>query len=166
MAIIKKFKLKLGKMDYNETGSYTHPVELEVELREHKDLKNGELSICGNVWLPSRRDSAMGGQCYNSIEVHLLQPEFRRPFIEIREVWRRWHLNACRAGSPAQMEALREQFPKNTGNYDLHIAHLKDLGIYEDPALDGYKYGSKWLREELPDAIVAQVLSWEVPEEA
>lgn len=161
MAIIKKFKLKLGNMDYNENGRYSHPVEISVELREHKDLKNGELSIQGEVWLPSRRDCAMGGQCYDSIDVRLLQPKFRRKFLKVCKIWSRWHLNDCRAGSPAQMEALREAFPKNSGDYEKHIEHLKALGIYNDPALDGYEYGSKWLREELPDDVLATILSWE-----
>ena len=65
------------------------------------------------------------------------------------------------AGSPAQMEALREAVPKNSGDYEKHIEHLKALGIYNDPALDGYEYGSKWLREELPDDVLATILSWE-----
>lgn len=160
MAIIKKFVMKLGKMDEKNVGSYNHPVEITVELREHKDLKNGELSMQGMVWLPSRRDCALGGQCYDSIDETLLEPEFRAKFVAIREVWRRWHLNDMRAGSPAQMEALRAKFPKGSGSYEANVEYLKEIGIYNDPALDGYSYGSKWLREELPQEVLDTITKW------
>lgn len=160
MAIIKKFVMKLGKMDEMNVGIYNHPVEITVELREHKELKNGELSMVGRVWLPSRRDTALGGQCEWSIDPALLQPEFRERFIEIRGVWDRWHLNDMNAGSPAQEAALRAKFPKDSGSYELHIAYLKEIGIYNDPDLDGYKYGSKWLREELPQEVLDTITKW------
>lgn len=160
MAIIKQFKMNFGKLDFNERGRYTHPVEITVELREHKDLQNGELAMTARVWLPSRRDIEMGGQCYDSIDETLLEPEFRSRFVELREVWRRWHLNGMNAGSPAQEAALRAKFPKDSGSYELHVAYLKEIGIYNDPALDGYSYGSKWLREELPQEVLDTITKW------
>ena len=75
------------------------------------------------------------------------------------ELWNRWHLNDMKAGTPKQEEALkkwreeRKIHGKYTG-YDEECEYLKSIGLYED---NGYKYGTKWLKEELPEDIEQQV---------
>ena len=156
--MIKKFKIDLGKMDYNETGKYTHPVVLEVELREHDKLKNGELSICGEVWLPSRRDITVGGQCYDSIDPNLLQPEYRELCQEVREVWERWHLNDMRVGNQVQMDALRAAGLFKGSSYEVQSEYLKSEGLYD---VNGEKFGHAWYKEELPQEVLELLSKWE-----
>lgn len=158
--IIKKVKIKLGKMDYNETGNYTHPVEIEVELRENAHLKNGELSIRGEVWKPNRSDVVLGGQCLDSIDPLLLEPQYRAPFLQIKQVWDNWHLNDMRAGSPAQRYAIEDKYGDKGASYEEYVQYLKDVGLYFDPNLDGYKYGSQWLKEELPPEVLNLIDEW------
>lgn len=157
--IIKKFVMNLGKMNWNEKGNYTHPVKLEVELRERPDLKNGELSICGDVWMPNKKDITMGGQCLDSIDENLLEPEFREIFKEVRGIWRLWHLNAMQAGSVPQREALHEKFGLGGAPYETACEYLASVNLHPDA--NGYEYGSKWLKQELPQEVVDAVSEWE-----
>lgn len=73
-------------------------------------------------------------------------------------VWKRWHLNDMRAGSPAQEQFLRDHpvvavYPED--HYTKASAALAAAGLNPD---NGYKYGSAWLREEVP-ADVLQFLA-------
>ncbi len=161
--LIKKFAIKLGKMDEENVGKYNHPVILKVELREHEKLVNGELSICGEVWLPSRRDVALGGQCYDSIDAELMEPEYRELFLQIKDVWKRWHLNAMRAGNQVQTDALVKANLFRNGSYEDAVAFLKENDLYE---VDGYKFGHAWCKEELPQEVLDLLEKWSKLNEA
>ena len=67
------------------------------------------------------------------------------------ERWSRWHLNDMRAGSPRQEEFLRKN---GHGGYDAAIASLTVAGLQPD---DGYRYGSAWLNEEVPEEVLAEL---------
>lgn len=70
------------------------------------------------------------------------------------EIWKRWHLNDLRAGTPKQEEAVREW--KRMGNkyeYETVVEYLKSINLYVD---NGYRYGSNWLKENVP----TDVLEW------
>ena len=93
-------------------------------------------------------------------------------------VWSRWHLNDMRAGSPAQEEFLRHHadawaayrasalkeacgienapcvYPESYYSWACKV--LAEAGLNPDPRHDGYRYGSAWLKEEVPE----DVLSW------
>ena len=71
-------------------------------------------------------------------------------------VWKRWHLNYLRAGSPAQEEALRQaNFEEG---YLEALKFLKERNLEPDTGYlvcgKPYSYGSKWLKEELPSHVV------------
>lgn len=66
-----------------------------------------------------------------------------------RRVWSLWHLNYMRAGTPKQEAFLREN--KIGGDYAKAVEALKAADLYVD---GGYKYGSAWLKEELPPHVV------------
>ncbi len=79
-----------------------------------------------------------------------------------RDVWRKWHLNDMKAGTPAQeahLEALKASGVKpDSDHYRWALAVLVEAGLQPD---NGYSYGSKWLRQELPADVVAFL--WSLP---
>lgn len=94
---------------------------------------------------------------------------------QLAAIWRRWHLNDMRAGCEHQRAAgwgeKRIDESKPAGSYGRHFPGQRQdswnlLGwIREDEHPDGllsracevcgYRYGSAWLREELPADVVA-----------
>lgn len=147
--------LDFGKVDYNGSGRKNCRVTVEVELREQNG--NLELSICGSVWNPGETDIYSGGQNLDQLVELVPTAKMRR----IHEVWQRWHLNAMKAGTPAQEAFLRlrkADFPGYpTSYYDWAKDVLRSHGLQPD---NGYSYGSAWLTEELPADIIAEVRSW------
>ena len=153
-----KKALSFGKVDYNGSGRKNCRVSIEIKLVD------GNLSICGSIWNPAETDLYSGGQ--NLEEIARLLPDNAK-VQRIVEVWRRWHLNDMRAGSPAQEEWLRANPVKAAypvSSYDVACAALAGAGLNPDPnyTRDGkpYAYGSTWLKEELPVDIVTEVENW------
>jgi len=76
---------------------------------------------------------------------------------ELIKIWNRWHLNNLRAGSPNQESALRNT-KITRAFYPQAIAYLESLGLHPDPncLVNGkpYSYGSRWLKEELPEEVI------------
>lgn len=66
-----------------------------------------------------------------------------------RKVWSRWHLNNMQAGTPKQQAFLREN--GIYGDYTKAGRALETAGLYVD---NGYRYGTSWLKEELPPHVV------------
>lgn len=148
-----KKTISLGKVDYTGSGKANNAVEIEVEIDQ-----DGELHMIGNVWQASRRDIETGGQCEDTIaELFPNDPKVQRMVA----VWRKWHLNHMKAGTPAQeayLEAHKNEFPGYpTSHYDWATELLNAAGLNPD---NGYKYGTAWLKVELPADIVAEVMSW------
>ena len=75
---------------------------------------------------------------------------------ELATLWRLWHLNDMRAGTPAQEAHIREHratIRAAPGDfYRAACAHLDAAGLLVD---DGHRYGAKWLHEDIPPAVVA-----------
>ena len=80
-------------------------------------------------------------------------PENGIDLDKVLEIWDRWHLNDMIAGSPAQMEFLRQN-PVPREGYAATCERLAEVGLNPDPAADGYKYGTKWLREDVPAEVI------------
>lgn len=136
-------------------------------------LDAGKLSISG-VEGPLPSGNALGG-C-GQIDMHMDQ-EYRseinlapgwtlRTVNRFLDIWRRWHLNDMVAGSPAQMEWLRSNpvtatYPES--HYEKVGSALAEAGLNPDPnhTHNGkpYKYGSAWLREEVPGNVVVFLAS-------
>lgn len=83
-------------------------------------------------------------------------------------VWGRWHLNDCRAGSPRQMDWLREhpvcvKYPDSY--YEEACRRLAAVGLHPDERHldadgDPYRYGTAWLYEEVPPGILNEIRGW------
>ncbi len=150
-------------------------VDVEVEIRDN----NGEpeLSICGNIWKPHKGDILCGGQCYEEIaDAFPNNPKVQR----IVEIWKRWHLNDMRAGCEHQRSEGWAERPidpsKPLDSYGTHFEGQRQSswnmlawvrpdehpeGLLGAPCpVCGYRYGSEWLHEELPAAIIDEVRTW------
>ena len=73
------------------------------------------------------------------------------------EIWGRWHLNDMNAGTPVQMEFVRN-YRKNhaRASYDELCGALENAGLYEVIRADGtsYKYGHGLLFEAVPTDVL------------
>lgn len=122
---------------------------------------DGKLSITG-VIEPMANGNSRGsaGQCIMSFKEYDWRgyqsvaditpapgwtPELVKRFFD---AWDRWHLNDMKAGTPAQEAFLRAN-PINDAmdHYGKACAALKAAGLNPD---GGYRYGSAWLKEEVP----------------
>lgn len=127
------------------------------------EYTGGRLSITG-VEGPTQGGNAVGGcgQIYDGI-----RPGYMRfapgwtlaRLVEFLRIWRRWHLNDMRPGSPAQREWLR-QHPEVGTDYTERCEALAAAGLNPDPSFpygaEGkpYAYGSAWLTEEVPAEVL------------
>lgn len=111
----------------------------------------GRLSITG-VEGPSADGNADGasGQISESIaDVQTYAPGWDKKLaMEFAALWGRWHLNDLRAGTAAQETFLRAH-PET--RYEKACAALTAAGLNPD---NGYRYGSAWLREEVPAEVL------------
>lgn len=111
------------------------------------------------------RLSLMGTGRYGSGQVyeHLTEGKPSLGFTKddcsrLQQIWERWHLNDMRAGTPKQEDAVRKWRKTATAEelrnfYESACKMLESIDLLID---DGYKYGSAWLKEEVP----IDVLKW------
>lgn len=110
--------------------------ELKIEI------KAGKLSISGKI-------GGGCGQCQDSIKPANTE-QFR-----LLEIWDKWHLNDMHAGTEKQEEAVKAWLKKgNKYDYTKVCHHLRGKQLQTD---NGYKYGSAWLKRELPSTLYAEL---------
>jgi len=129
------------------------PVTLDVKL------KDGNLSICGNI---PRHSS---GQCQDEIDTMAKNGEIKITnslWLILFGVWKEWHLNDMQAGCEHQRaekweeKRLDDSLPwtqPNSAMWTYKKDHPKGL-LCEPCPVCGYKYGSAWLKKELPQDVV------------
>ena len=114
-------------------------------------IKDGNLSITG-VEGPNHHGGCAGAAGQIVMDawpiVEYAEGWNRGKVAKFREVWDRWHLNDMRAGTPAQEALLEAHAVKG---YDNQCALLNEHGLLED---NGYRYGTAWLKEELPEDVI------------
>ena len=113
---------------------------VEVELSN-----DNVLSICANV------RGIGSGQCLETIRkaVGKSNPMFNILY----RWWKLYHLNDMHAGTIAQEKAL-ENF--DSTDYNDRCAYLESVCLLYD---SGYRYGSKWLKREIPKYVIADIKS-------
>ncbi len=152
-------------------------VQLDIELRRKESVepkltidlepcpRYTELSICALVWYKGDRlnDPSSAGQCVDLVhewfgDQSASDAVTTASIAELCDLWDRWHLNGLIAGSRAQRDHLEVNKPQGpfypTSYYEKACEILKAANLYEDR---GYKYGSAWLVEPLPVAVMARV---------
>lgn len=123
-----------------------------------------ELSICGSIWNASHTDIWCGGQCLDTMAEYVKTPLFR----EIYNLWKRYHLNGARAGTPEQENAIKEWTQAgNKYEYTAACEMLKEKGLYEvnytGPTVgryynnEPYRYGCGWIIEEIPGEVLTRI---------
>jgi hypothetical protein len=149
---MKEHRYILGKTD-----AYT-PGRKNCEAAITWSLTDGKFSMCAEVWLPSKDDIIQGGQCVDSVAALFPDDTKAKRMVAI---WERWHLNDMKAGTLAQEAYLRAN-PVNAiypeSHYTKACEMLAAAGLNPD---NGYKYGSQWLKEELPPEVVSEIESWQ-----
>lgn len=155
---MREHKLVLGKIDYNNSGRRNCKAVLTWELHE------GRFSMCGEIWNPRETDCYCCGQCVDTVAAYFSNNAKVQRMLAI---WKRWHLNDMKAGSPAQQEWLETNpvkavYPES--HYEVASAKLAEAGLNPDPNFirngKPYKYGTAWLKEEIPADVVAEIESW------
>lgn len=157
----KEHKYYLGKCDAIGGGAKRNEAYITWEF------KDGKFSMCAEIWMASKRDIIMGGQCVREVAAFFPEDEKAQRMVEI---WERWHLNDLVAGSPAQMKWLRDnpldpkEYAYPASHYDVAGKKLEEAGLNPDPDYihneKPYKYGHAWLKEEIPADVAAEIESW------
>ena len=151
MQTIAKATINFGKINYTGTGARTPEYV--------------ELSICGEIWNHPHTDIICGGQCLDEMHKYLRN---NATFAKIYQIWKRYHLNGMRAGTPEQEEAIAKwKAAGNKYDYGAACAYLQSIGLYDVPFTgkacgkvyngERYKYGHGWIVEELPDDVLLYV---------
>lgn len=123
---------------------------------------NGKLSLTG-VEGPLHSGSCLGGcgQIYENLEECITPAKDWTidKIIRLKDIWKRWHLNNMRAGNPLQ-EAYLRMYRKyhNDIDYD-YTATLSLLEKANLKTVCGYTYGTKWLKEDVPESILEELRS-------
>lgn len=120
-------------------------VDVKLEVRDGKLY----LSIVGEI------NGYSSGQCCKEMEKYAVQK--RQNFDEIIEIWKRYHLNDMRAGTPKQERAVREYCKNNEYDYNKVREYLDSVGLLVD---NGYTYGTSWLYEEIPQDVLNKIFKW------
>jgi hypothetical protein len=156
--------------------------EVDAEVFVKIEFKDGRLSLCG-VEGPTRSGDCYGscGQISRNSNPVRLNEGWSPALVEaLFAAWSRWHLNDMRAGCEHQRELGWKSCP---GHYGVDAAPCEGgralteaakiklgNGRYSSPTLNswrcsadkvghpcpqcGFCYGTAWLREEVPDAVL------------
>jgi hypothetical protein len=126
---------EFGKIAY-EGERKENLVTVEVGLQKKKE--GYVFSACCCVWNKNKTDIFRGGQCFDGLLQYINQLDDKKLFVEIWELWKKWHLNDMHAGTEKQEKALKNF----NGDYKAQCEYLEKKGLLID---DGYKYGTSWL---------------------
>ena len=115
--------------------------KIKVTLKECINVRSEkyiEFTASGRLY---RRDVvSCWGQCLNEMAAVIEDAKLQR----IVEVWRRWHLNGMHAGCEHQRHLEEDT-----------VEHLGEIC-----PVCGYRFGSSWIVEELPEDIIKEIKSW------
>jgi len=151
-----------------QVGSVAAPCLAIIEWRLTPSNNLGIMGQCGGS----------GGQCQEVIReiAPRIEDEYERNLcLRILEVWDRWHLNDMKAGCEHQRELgwqdilipLEELKNKRVNQREGKALAMwvtekeHPLGVLCKPCpVCGYQYGTKWLKENIPDDVVREIVQW------
>lgn len=143
-----------------------NPVTQTNGRTNFKTYAHIKLSDSGKLSIVGVQGPRANGDCVGScgqIENYLLEDVVKYmdgwdhdSVKKLQDIWKRWHLNDMRAGTPEQEDFIREWMKSNRYDYTAACNALKEAGLYE---IDGYKYGHGWLMEEIPYEVVEWLVS-------
>ena len=93
----------------------------------------------------------MGGQCLDVVAKYVKSDKFKK----IYRLWELYHLNDMHSGTEKQEEALKTAGLEGWANsYSECCDYLESINLLVD---DGYKFGTGWLKREIPAEDVAEI---------
>jgi hypothetical protein len=171
---MREKEIEIGMIKY-PYEHYAHRATIEITLQ--KKSKGLVLSICGNVWNHIHTDLIQCGQIQDTFKEALNHyemlsagdhPTFTKLFVNYKKlrqlltIWDKWNLNDLNAGCIHQRIAkwdevkLDDTKPLTQDNMATWTTPDKNpKGLLTVPCtICGYKYGTAWLLEELPQDII------------
>lgn len=154
----KEHRYVLGQVDYENKG------KKNCEAAITWSLEGGRFSMSAEIWNPRKTDCYTCGQCVDSVAACFPHDAKAQRMLAI---WKEWHLNDMAAGSPAQRQWLKDNpinavYPQS--HYEMASEALAAAGLNPDPGYlhngKPYKYGTAWLKRELPADVIAEIESW------
>jgi hypothetical protein len=145
-----------GKVDYNQSGRKNRKAYITWSLED------GRFSMSAEIWNPQQTGLYLSGQCVDTVAAYFPDDTKAQQMLA---VWREWHLNDMKAGSPRQTAWLAAHPRVLKYDFTQQCRALKDAGLNPDRQCvhengKPYSYGSAWLRRELPADVVAMINSW------
>ena len=169
-----KRTISFGKVDGYHTGKKNCEVTAEISYDERK----GTFSAVIDLWNFKHSDILMGGQCFDEIAEEFPELMNNEAFKEVHYLWKNYHLNDFHAGTKAQESVLKEAVKNGelkaygANNYQETCSYLESKGLLYDTEYmvektdkNGethkvpYKYGSGWLKEDIPEEDVDRIVS-------
>lgn len=161
----------IGYITNHDYGKNKQAVTLKVELRKLEGDKLGidgktyhnptELSISGAIWNRIHSDCTSCGQNYDTLEAalkkHELTPTGKISYDDMKKllkIWKRWHLNGMKSGTAKQNAIVDEYYEKKGDvphSYEEAVKVLREHSMETD---NGYKYGTAWRYEPLPEDVI------------
>lgn len=123
----------------------THYEGKEAKAYVEIELKDNDCFSCSGGLIQDN-EHVFCGQCLDSLTPILVGNHL---FEVLYDLWKKYHLNDMHPGTPKQESALRKAHIANwASEYDTCCKYLDSVNLLVD---DGYKFGSSWLKEEIPD---------------
>jgi hypothetical protein len=152
--VLESGTVSFGKIDLNHTGRTVNEVELTLELQQD-EKRRPVISIRCGVWNSKKTDYQMCGQCLDIVSP--MVRENRKLWTELKEIWKKWQLNDCKAGTPEQYDLLAERFRHLGGRskWEDEVAYLKSINKYE-VEWEGktVRWGERYVYWEIPGEIL------------
>lgn len=152
--------ITFGKIDYYGNGRKVCEVEIELTLRESEDERRDiEFSACGGVWNSRKTDYLCCGQMIDDPDIVKQIRVKRKLYLEIMDLWNKYHCNCGRYYTPRQEEELTKHFGCwNAVDYMEKKAYLESVGMLKDE-YEGieYTYGEDFVPWRIPEADLARI---------
>jgi len=150
---MEDFKIESRLVGYLEGGDRVYVdvtyvnEDWEATTVEHEKVSRiGKLSITGEVYDEGKyREPHSAGQIHSEL-LSIVRPPKGRTLQDIQELyglWQRWHLNDLRAACA--------HMPENA-----HKLWLDKQDVICEEGT-GYKYGTSWLYEAVPDSVLKRI---------
>ena len=141
-----KRTFNFGKIDYYGRGRKINSVEVKVELSD-----KGVFTASANIWNSKHTDCVCGGQCLDEVAKYVKSDKFKK----IYRLWEQYHLNDMHPGTEKQEAALKAAGLNSwANNYSDCCDYLESINLLVD---DGYKFGTGWLKRDIPVEDVAEI---------
>jgi len=141
-----KKTFNFGSVDYNKTGKHFYAT---VELELIQSAQGPIFFASGTIANKRHKTANNCGQCLETIAEHIQTEEF----MEILDLWRKYHLNHFHAGTPKQEAAIDAWIAEgNKYDYNEVMKLLRSKGLdYDERNGKPYLYGSRWLFLPIPN---------------